>query len=486
MQPSPTIRHKSRPVNWRQEYLHLAVIAMSACWLAGWVALTLRWFIDISLLEALGLSAAHLLASMAFVRVAARRGVSGRLTWAGAVVFMWLAVGLTLLLMPTLSRAYGGEEPLTLGNLFQLDERQQVPAGPLIVIWIVVLWWRGYQLGSAYMTLVRASFGLRLGILSFLVVALGAGRSLRADLLALVPFFFFFGLLGSSLARADSLNLDRARKTSTFGRGWMVSLFLLTFAVTVVGYAAALALTGTETGQLARILAELGRYAVLLIFVVASPILFAAQTAYDFIVSILPERTRGHVIETPTGQGGSGGLNAPWISDAFEILTDAFLIAVGALMVVALLAFIWFLLVARGERKNQDGLEHREALGTGEMVGGLRQSLLDGWRRLAEALQLFRRFGVGRDLFAALTIRRIYRRMERLAGARGFPRGLAETPYEYRRALFQAFPDRADDIRHITEAYIAVRYGDVPENPAELETVRAAWERIHASPEPSS
>jgi len=485
MQPSPVIRRKARPINWRQEYLHLAVIAMTACWMAGWVALTLRWFMDISLATALGITAAHLLVSMAFVRIAMHRSISSRLTFAGALVLMWLAAGLTALLMPSLARAYGGEDPLTLANLFRIDEQQQVPAGPLIVIWIMLLWWRGYQLGVAYMTLVRASFGLRLGILSFLLVSLFAGRSLRADLLALVPFFFFFGLLGSSLARADSLSLDRARRVTTFGRGWMVSLFLLTVAVTVIGYTAALTLTGMETGHLAKTLADLGRGAILLLFVIASPVLYAVQAGYDFIASILPESTRGETVEVVTGHGSGGGINAPWLSDIFGMLTNAFLIAIGALIVGALLAFVWFLLVARSERKNQDDLEERESLGTGEVVGGLRQSLRDGWRRLADALRLFRQFGLGQDLFAALTIRRIYLRMEKLAGARGFPRGLAETPYEYRQALYQAFPGCGEDIQRITAAYIAVRYGDVPESTGELETVRAAWERVHAAPEPS-
>lgn len=483
MQPGPTVRRRSRPINWRQEYLHLAVIAMTACWMAGWVTLTLRWFIDITLAAALGITGVHLLCSMIFVRAALRRSFSDRLRLTGALALMWLAAGITALLMPALARAYG-DDALTLGSLFHIDEQHRVPAGPLLVIWVIVLWWRGYQLGAAYMTLVRASFGLRLGILSFLLVSLFAGRSLRVDLLALTPFFFFFGLLGASLARADSLNLDRARKSTTFGRGWIVSLFLLTFTMTVIGYVAALALTGMETDRLSQILAAVGRGAVLLVFVIATPVLFVAQAGYDFIVSILPERTHGDVIESAGRRGTGGGISAPWMSDVFEVLTNAFLIAIGALIVLALLAFVWFLLVARGDRKDQDDREERESLGTGEMVGGLRQSLREGWRRLADALRLFRQFGLSHDLFVAMTIRRIYLRMEKQASARGYPRGLAETPYEYRRALGQAFPGGTNDIQRITEAYIAVRYGDVPETPDELGAVRAAWERVRNTPEP--
>jgi hypothetical protein len=76
--------------------------------------------------------------------------------------------------------------------------------------------------------------------------------------------------------------------------------------------------------------------------------------------------------------------------------------------------------------------------------------------------------------------------MEKLAGARGYPRAAAETPYEYRRELYQAFPGQNEDIHRITETYVAVRYGDLPEDPSELLAVRAAWERLHNSPDPTA
>jgi hypothetical protein len=43
----------------------------------------------------------------------------------------------------------------------------------------------------------------------------------------------------------------------------------------------------------------------------------------------------------------------------------------------------------------------------------------------------------------------------------------------------------SEDIQRITEAYVAVRYGEVPETETELQTVRDAWEHIQSSPEPT-
>jgi hypothetical protein len=101
-------------------------------------------------------------------------------------------------------------------------------------------------------------------------------------------------------------------------------------------------------------------------------------------------------------------------------------------------------------------------------------------------LEVLRKLGLGRELFTALTIRRIYGQMEKLAGTRGHPRTLSETPYEYQTELRRAFPDLRDDIQCITEAYIAVRYGEIPEDPGELERVRAAWQRLAQSADPKA
>ncbi|NLX10276.1 MAG: DUF4129 domain-containing protein [Chloroflexi bacterium] len=476
---SPAEARPARRISWRQEYLHLAVIMMTACWLAPWVALSLSWFMSIDLAAALGLTAMNLLASMLLVRWLQYRRVESRVELAMVLLMMWLAAAIVLVLMPSLARVHGSEERLALRDLFYFDPQQRVPAGPIVIVWVLVLWWRGYRLGSAYMTLVRASFGMRLGILSFFIVILAAGGDLRADVLSLLPFFFFFGLLASSLARADSLNLDRAGRDSPFGRGWIASLFVITLALTASGYVAALWLAGLDTTQAAEALATIGGGLLTLIFLLLSPLLLLAQAIYDLI-----PRGSGTPVQFETGQREPPDqISTPWLADVFTVLGDALVVIVLLLVAIMVLALIWFLFIARGDRQEQNH-EERESIGTGEVVGGLRTALRDSLRRLMGALGLFQQFGLGRDLFAALTIRRIYARMEKLAGKRGYPRTLSETPYEYRRELHLAFPGMDSDVQTITEAYVAVRYGDVPESRAELDQVRAAWDRLDSSPDP--
>ena len=482
-QPEPPATSPGhRRLNWRQECLHLAIILMAACWMASWMALTLNWLVDMSLSTVLGLVMVHLVGSMLLVRWMLYRRIDENRIWALTLLLMCVAAAVTALFMPLLATAYDGEERLTLATLFNLKKLGRAPAGPVVIFWVLVLWRRGYQLGSAYFTLARSTFGMRLGILAFFWALILAGRSLRQDMVSLVPFFFLIGLLASSLARADSLSLDRPSRGTAFGRGWIPSLLGIALVITLGGYISAVWLSGMDLGSAAYAFNIFARVMLTLFFLILFPALMLAEIVVDFLKDHLSERFPQLLPDLAGGERAKTDAYPAWLAKLLEIMSDAALLCLVAVIVLIVIAVIWFVFIARA-RRNRYGDEERESLGTGEVVSGLRQTLHDQWRRLAEMLGILRQFGLGRDLFTALTIRRIYAQMERLATTRGYPRALSETPYEYRRELDQAFPDQASDVQLITEAYVIVRYGEVPEGTQELEAVRAAWKRLQSSPE---
>jgi hypothetical protein len=110
---------------------------------------------------------------------------------------------------------------------------------------------------------------------------------------------------------------------------------------------------------------------------------------------------------------------------------------------------------------------------------GLEDLLRRGRQRLSEAADALGRSSLGR-LFAALTIRRIYAHLVALAAKRGYPRLPYQTPYEYLPVLERAFPNHPEEAARITESYVAVHYGEVPERPEDLAQVRAAWDAIRS------
>ena len=98
------------------------------------------------------------------------------------------------------------------------------------------------------------------------------------------------------------------------------------------------------------------------------------------------------------------------------------------------------------------------------------------------AERLLSRLGMLRHWRTAVSIRRIYRQMCRAAAGAGYPRAETQTPYEYLPVLAQVWPGHEADAAQVTQAFVRVRYGEVPEDPAELNAIRAAWERLERTP----
>jgi len=110
----------------------------------------------------------------------------------------------------------------------------------------------------------------------------------------------------------------------------------------------------------------------------------------------------------------------------------------------------------------------------------LKAMLQDGMGRLAELAGLVGRLGPGSRFLAAISIRRIYANLVRLATELGYPRSKAQTPYEYLIILEEALPDSEAEVELITEAYVNAHYGQVPDTREELQRIRDSWERVRA------
>jgi hypothetical protein len=101
--------------------------------------------------------------------------------------------------------------------------------------------------------------------------------------------------------------------------------------------------------------------------------------------------------------------------------------------------------------------------------------------------RLLDRLGFVRRWRSATSIRRIYQAMADTAADFGYPRSESETPYEYLATLSKAWPNQRENIETITEAYIHVRYGEIPEDKDEMDRIVNAWDELRADePEDTS
>lgn len=118
---------------------------------------------------------------------------------------------------------------------------------------------------------------------------------------------------------------------------------------------------------------------------------------------------------------------------------------------------------------------------TGEPVDTEEEALAaawyDWWKARQDALARLwaklrrRRFGVD-------TVRDLYKNLLLFGDEHQLPRPSANTPYEYLEPLCQRYPDLIREFHALTDAYVAVKYGEHHFSDAEVQGLQRAWERI--------
>jgi hypothetical protein len=125
------------------------------------------------------------------------------------------------------------------------------------------------------------------------------------------------------------------------------------------------------------------------------------------------------------------------------------------------------------EEEAEEELEEEVTLGGG--------TLGRGWRWLRDKVGLVRRFGVGRELLAAISVQNMYANLCRLAGRRGYPRHPAQPPDRYLPVLVEAFGGHDKALSRLTAAYMRVHYGDRAVSFGELARLRGDYDEVRSS-----
>ena len=75
-------------------------------------------------------------------------------------------------------------------------------------------------------------------------------------------------------------------------------------------------------------------------------------------------------------------------------------------------------------------------------------------------------------------LRVLYRRMRGAGARRGIDSRISQTPYEYSAELERSLLAVGEDVRGLTEAYVASEYGPHPDEPTHLQQARRHWRRL--------
>lgn len=464
-------------VHTRRELIFLALGTMDVCVIMPLMAALLSQVTLVRPLPTAGLLLGGVLAVHYLARLLARQSFHPSLR-SGLLVLGILLSGL-LAVHHALHAQTPLLDPSWLVAAFRDLRQASLPHDVIVFLAVLFLWWRGLVLAQRQLDGESVAFRFRLGLVMLAGTTALGGAVLPWPYHYFVFLFFFASLLGIALARAEDVGQQYGGSHSPFGPGWIAALSFASLIVLLLAAGVAALLTGENIVLvLVPMLQVLHVFLFGLVYVVAwvaqvviVPLL-AFFRLYDFERTLADLSERMMPPEEP--ETAVEPRDLPFTAEQLA-LARVVGIAGGVLVLLVLVVLSLRRLRARGERRRY---EERESVWEGaDLRNGLRDLLRRGRRRLDQAAAALGRSLVGR-LFAALTVRRIYARMGALAAERGYPRAPHETPYEYLPTLEQAFPVSREEMACITEAYVAVHYGELPERPEDLAAVEAAWERI--------
>ncbi len=355
---------------------------------------------------------------------------------------------------------------------------------------VLFVWWRGLALGRRTYTFETVALAFRSGLLLLVTGALLLSLVTRQQAMAFILPFFFFSLLAVALSRLEDVGRIKGEVGRIFDLSWLGILVVI--AALTVGLAGALLtwLARPDGLELMRGLwAPIGHLLVEALLVLLAIILAPFEPILSWLSNLLAQAwlsmLQGPLLE------GLGALQ-PGIAESADSPQLDQLIAIALRLlrllcgvgVLALFLFAGLVLLKRESQRQREFEELHQNLDVslGDALAGLWRRARD---RLRGAAHLWNQFGMSGDLLAAISVRNIYANTGRLARQRGYPRHKARTPYEYLVDLRAAFPQAQSEVQAITDAYVAVHYGELPTGRAEMDSLRAAYSRLKESPPPS-
>lgn len=351
---------------------------------------------------------------------------------------------------------------------------------------ITITWGRGITL-TGRDPYVEA-IGLRLRVLGLLIAPLIiAIASVRLSF-SIAPFillFFLAALMAVALGRAEEIELERSGRSFPMSPYWIGAIFAASLSVVLVSGLLAILVSGRYIPAAIAWLQPVwtaANFAFTTLVATVSYILFPLFILSEKVILLLRLwlSRLSPVDLTPTPEQQPEGLP----EDYYQLLLDA----AAALNeggftrwpVVVLAVIVILLVIFSLERlfRRSRGFSDQEGARAPQNPDSSRRSGRGVVQRLRDEMERWRRWR------AAVSVRRIYQQMCRAAAVYGYTRQESETPYEYLNTLSRAWPQGTAESRLITQAYVRVRYGQIPETAEELAAIRAAWNRLEqARPE---
>ena len=460
--------------NSRRELIYAALAAAEVCWVAPiFAALSQETLSHRPLLLWLGMLIV-LLGFFYLYRALVRANLSLPVQQGLLLLALFLSIVLVVRYHVYASLALHGTQ--WIGYFFRrLTSITVFLPEMLAILALIYLWARGIHLARRSISIGSVGFSFRAGIIILIWSGLGLTLLTRRDMTPFVIPYFFFALTAIALARIEETSQLPGGSRAHFSGywvGWSVAAVVLLMAV---GMAVALFFYG---GSLEQVFSWLSPVFNLLLILFYNVALWLLQAIW-WLISLIPidwgalkEAFDSLAIQLQTALKGLNQPSAessPATKRAFHLSANVVLIII---LIALVLLFTWY---RQRRARASDADETHESLLSADALGRSLADLLQaGRQRLGEMAGRV----LGIQFLSAISIRRIYANLIRLATEQGYPRASAQTPYEYLATLHQALPGSEAETALITNAYVNAHYGKLPDTPEELQQIRDAWDRV--------
>jgi len=459
----------------------LALVVMEISWLALWYRSLPIPGMDIPYWRAfwvLGtmLLLAYILAFLVSVlkwSLMVQRGLFGGLL----ALSLWL--GLKLLLYPHASFHLSQILVTPFDDLNGIASL--IPPEIVVLLVVLMVWWRGTNLAEETLEPVVVLGRFRAGV--WMLLAYGLLVRKPGEMAGNAIYLFLFaGLLSLSAARISLLSRLRGGKDAPFSRQWLLSLLVSAVAVVALS-----ALTAGLVSQ--QVLTRIGGTLSLLKEIISLVIVLVVIPPLVLLLEVL--LNAGQWLRVDAILAGFSAL-AEQILQMFQQIfgppPESTPVAIPYMKQIILggVGALFFILVIIGwqvrflKSRHQDMEETQPIAGNLNLLQDLRSALRHNARALAGKFSDLLGMGHVRRFWAAVRIRKIYISLLELSEKLEHPRPETATPLEFLPTLDHVLPDLGGELSLITQAYLRVRYGEIPETRQEVDAVEIAWSRVAA------
>ncbi len=453
------------------EIATFSMLIAELSWIAAWYGAVLLsqggWLPAYAVLGAVTLSTHILVRVLNALELPSLYRVPAVLLW----IFFTILVTLKLLLYP--------DQPLGLGGLLYRSVQFLVdPNSDLREVFhhfiLLLLILRGLRIAREPADTLTTAANFQLGLFMFLVFGLllsGSPLAQRPQTYFALYLFLLFSLFAMFTARIASLRGLRGGRTPVFNRGWALGVLLIGLIVVAVGVFSGWVLSGQLGQWIVQLILALTGIITFLILLILSPLLLLLARWIPMLIARFQKNLADPINawqqsmqEFLQHQSEQAAAHTEWVTTGRNLVVILFALIILA-SILAALRWRQLRIQAASEKGDPSG----------------RLGPLTPWEFLTGRLRSSRDLNRARRLLAAARIRWVYAQFMDLCEDLGTPRPPALTPLEFIPRAAALFPDHLPALQTLTQAYLRVRYGELPETQKEIDDVTAAWESVEAA-----